>query len=160
MMAGTISRRSGKPDAIRPSDNFAKIVAHVASLYCAGGSSSVSMLEAHELATSVAYVLGITDATPEEAATVLDVDDPIALWREGILALERRTDDVLGLWREAVATMPPIRNVALRDTLASMGELKRRYDVYFVAHEIPCDIDYQLSEPVDPSLMGIDYVEA
>ena len=27
-------------------------------------------------------------------------------------------------------------------------------------NEIPCDIDYQLSVPVDSSLMGIDYVEA
>ena len=56
--------------------------------------------------------------------------------------------------------MPPIRNVALRDTLASLGEMKKRYDVRFAAHEIPCDIDYQLSNPVDPILMGIDYVKA
>lgn len=56
--------------------------------------------------------------------------------------------------------MPVIRNVALRDTLTSLGELKRRYDVCFAAHEAPCDIDYQLSKPVDPNLMGIDYVEA
>lgn len=28
------------------------------------------------------------------------------------------------------------------------------------AHEVPCDIDYQLSKPVDPELMGIDYVRA
>ena len=56
--------------------------------------------------------------------------------------------------------MPPIRNIALRDTLASLGEIKRRYDVYFAAHEIPCDIDYQLSMPVDSQLIGLDYVEA
>ena len=159
-MTGTISGRVGTPDVGRASENFARLMAHVAGLYCAGGSSSVSACEAHELATSVAYALGIAAATPEEAAIVLDVDDPIALWREGVRALRRRTDKTLALWWDVVATMPPIRNVALRDTLASLGELRRRYDVHFAAHEVPCDIDYQLSEPVGPGLLGIDYVMA
>ncbi|MBO7674461.1 MAG: hypothetical protein J6S63_05575 [Atopobiaceae bacterium] len=159
-MTGAISRHKDEYDLGRASDNFAKTVAHVATLYCAGGSSSVSAYEAYELAASVAYALGIADATPEEAAAVLDVDDPIALWREGVRTLERRTDAALELWREVMATMPPLKNVSLRDTLASLGEMKRSYDVYFAAHEVPCDIDYQLSEPVDPGLKGIGYVEA
>ena len=46
------------------------------------------------------------------------------------------------MWREIIVTMPSIRNVALRDTLASLGELRRRYDTRFAAHEVPCDIDY------------------
>ena len=158
-MTGTISRRVGTPDVGRASESFARLMAHVAGLYCAGGSSSVSACEAHDLALSVAYVLGIAAATPEEAAIVLDVDDPIALWHEGVRALQRRTDETLALWRDVVATMPPIRNVALRDTLASLGELRRRYDVHFAEHLVPCDIDYQLSAPVGPGLLGIDYVE-
>lgn len=159
-MAGAISGRAGVPNAGRASDNYTRLMAHVAGLYCAAGSSSVSACEIHELAMSVAYALGIADATPEEAAIVLDVDDPIALWHEGVRALQKRTDAALALWRNVVATMPPIRNVALRDTLASLGELKRRYDIHFAAHEVPCDIDYQLSEPVGPGLLGVDYVEA
>ena len=159
-MAGTINKRAGAPNAGGASESFARLMAHVAGLYCANGSSSVSAFEAHELAMSVAFALGIADATPEEAAIVLDVDDPVALWHEGVRALQRRTDAALALWRDVVATMPPIHNVALRDTLASLGELRRRYDVHFAAHEVPCDIDYQLSEPVDPGLLGIDYVEA
>ena len=106
-MTGTISRRVGTPDVGRASESFARLMAHVAGLYCAGGSSSVSACEAHELATSVAYVLGIAAATPEEATIVLDVDDPIALWHEGVRALQRRTDKTLALWRVVVATMPP-----------------------------------------------------
>lgn len=159
-MAGMVSKQTGVHDAERASGNFARIMVHVSGLYCAGGSSSVSAYEAHEIAMSVAFALGIADATPEEAVAVLDVDDPIELWREGIHAIHTRTDEALALWRDVVATMPPIRNVALRDTLASLGEVKRRYDVYFAAHEVPCDIDYQLSAPVDPRLVGIDYVEA
>ncbi len=159
-MTGAISRRGSAPDVGSASENFAKLMAHVANLYFVGGSSSVSSREAQELAMSVSFALGIVDATPEEAARVLDVDDPIALWHEGVRTLERRTDAALEIWREVVAKMPPIRNVALRDTLASLGEMKRRYDICFAAHEVPCDIDYQLSVPVDPRLMGIHYVEA
>ncbi len=157
-MTGMISASS--LDADRAQENFSRLMVHVAKLYCMGGSSSVSSYEAQELATSVAYVLGIADATVEEATCVLDVEDSIALWHEGLHALDVRVGAALGMWREIVAIMPPIRNVALRDTLASLSELRSRYDTRFAAHEVPCDIDYQLSMPVDPQLLGLDYIEA
>ncbi len=125
-----------------------------------GRCSSISAYEARELAESAAYVLGITSATPEEAAHALDVDDPIALWNDGLAVLDARMDAALRVWHEVVATMPPIRNVSLRDTLTSLGNLRRCYDTRFAAHVVPCDIDYQLGSPVDSSLMGIDYIEA
>ena len=161
-MTGSISKRgvdACNPDFGRAQDNFARVVVHVADLYCMGDASSVSEYEAQELASSVAYALGIMDATPEEAACVLDVDDPIALWHGCLDDLDARVEQALGLWREIVAIMPPIRNVALRDTLASLGELRSCYDTMFAAHEVSCDIDYQLSEPVDPSSLGLDYIE-
>ena len=103
---------------------------------------------------------GITDATAEEAARTLCTDDPIALWHERLAALDARTDAAVATWRDIVLTMPPIRNVSLRDTLASLGDLKLRYDTRFAALEVPCDIDYQLSEPIDVHLQGLDYIEA
>lgn len=157
-MTGTIDTYG--TDQERARENFALLMAHVAELYCGGGSSSISSLEANELAMSVAYVLGIADAKPEEAAGALDVDNPVDLWRKRLRVLDARVRAVLHMRNEVMATMPPIRNVSLRDTLTSLGELKARYDTYFAAHVVPCDIDYQLSEPVDPALMGIDYVEA
>lgn len=162
-MAGTISLptvSAPHPDPKRAQKNFARLMAHVANLYCTGGSSSVSNYEAQGLAMSVAYVLGMAGALAEEVARVLDVEDPIALWHEGLAKLDARVDAALDMWREIIVTMPPIRNVALRDTLASLGDLKTLYDTRFAAHIVPCDIDYQLSEPVDPQLMGLDYVEA
>ena len=162
-MTGAVSNRSepaNEPDVARAQESFARLMAHVARLYCTDGSSSISAFEAQELATSVAYVLGIADASAEEAARALAVDDPIALWHEGLAALDARVDAALQTWRRIVATMPPIRNVSLRDTLASLGELRGSYDTYFAAHEVPCDIDYQLSEPIDAQLRGIDYIEA
>ena len=162
-MTGTISSRSdsaNEPNIARAQENFARLMTHVARLYCVDGSSTISVFEAQELATSVAYVLGIADASAEEAARALAVDDPIALWHEGLAALDARVDAALQTWREIVTTMPPIRNVSLRDTLASLGELRTSYNTYFAAHEVPCDIDYQLSEPIDAQLRGIDYIEA
>ena len=157
-MAGTISVRDA--DVERARSGFALLVTHMAELYCMGGCSSVSVYEAHELARSAAYVLGIADATPDEAAFVLNAGDPIALWHEGLAALDARVDAALRMRSEVITVMPPIRNVSLRDTLVSLGDLRRCYDTRFAAHEVPCDIDYQLSEPVDPHLMGIDYIEA
>lgn len=158
-MASELSA-SGQANLTHAQRNFAQLMAYVANLYCMGGSSSVSDREMVQLTASVTYVLGIADATAEEAAQMLYVDDPIALWHERLAALDARTDAALAIWQNVVLAMPPIRNVSLRDTLASLGDLKLRYDTRFTAHEVPCDIDYQLSEPIDVHLQGLDYIEA
>lgn len=162
-MTGMISCRD---DSTRTSDiaiareSFSQLMTHVARLHGMGGSSSLSAFEAQELAASVAYALGIADKTAEEAAHVLATGDPVALWHEGLITLDARADAALDVLHEIMGTMPPIRNVSLRDTLASLSQLKYVYDTRFAAHEVPCDIDYQLSEPIDTHLMGIDYIEA
>ena len=153
-------QEAGRPNAMRAQHNFAQLMTHVASLYCMNGSSSLSQHEMAELTLSVAYTLGLADATPEEAAQALSADDPIALWHERLAALNCRIDNALITWKRIVLTMPPIHNVALRDTLASLGDLKSQYDTRFAAHTVPCDIDYQLSEPIDTNLRGLDYIEA
>ena len=182
-MTGTISDWSHpahKAEIARACAAFAKLLTYVAKLYCMDDSSSISAFEAQQLATSVAYVLGIAggarslggvqrpvayapgilDATPEEVVRVLNSADPIDLWHEGLAILEKRVDTALKLRCEILSTMPPIPNIALRDTLTSLGKLKKLYDMRFAAHEVSCSIDYQLSEPVDTLLMGMDYIEA
>lgn len=77
-----------------------------------------------------------------------------------LIKIATRVNEALETWRLACETMPPIRNVSLRDTLMSIGDIKSRYDTYFAAHEVPCDIQYQLSAPIDESLRGIDYIQA
>lgn len=140
--------------------NFAQLMAHVANLYCMNGSSSLSQQEMAELTLSVAYTLGIAGTPSEEAVHALSIDDPIALWHSRLAALDCRIDNALVTWKRIILTMPPVRNVALRDTLISLGDLKSRYDTRFSAHTVPCDIDYQLSKPIDTNLLGLDYIEA
>lgn len=154
------TRPFDSPSLEHAQTNFATLMTHVARLYCAGGSASVSAGEMCELTRSVTYTLGIAHAGHEEAARALCVDDPIALWHKRLDMLDARMDEALKVWKRIILAMPPIRNVALRDTLASLGNLKLRYDTRFAAHEVPCDIDYQLSEPVDTQLQGLDYIEA
>lgn len=139
---------------------FATLMTHVCNLYTCGESSSVSEAEAHELAESIFYVLGAADDDGREVLALLASDDVIAVWTEKRRRLEARIPKVMELWRRAERTMPQIRNIALRDTLASIGRLPGCYDTFFAAHEVPCVIDYPLSIPVSERLEGLDYVEA
>ena len=145
---------------MRAQHHFAQLMAYVASLYCMNGSSSLSHQEMSELVQSVTYTLGIADSPAEDAIRVLGADDSIVLWHSRLAVLDGRIDDALAVWERIVLIMPPIRNVSLRDTLVSLGNLKSRYDTRFAAHTVPCDIDYQPSEPIDIDLQGLDYIEA
>ena len=48
-------------------------------------------------------MLGIADATAEEAARLLDVEGLIELWHEGLAKLDARVDTALGMWRGIIA---------------------------------------------------------
>ena len=141
-------------------EGFSKLMGHVCRLYACGESSSVSELEGHELAESVLYVMGMADETAAQTMALLSSDDVVATWTRKRCELESRIPDVMRLWERVVAVMPPIRNIALRDTLASISRLPQVYDTFFAAHEVPCSIDYPLSRPVSEQLKGLDYVES
>lgn len=145
----------------RAAANLAYLFRKLARLYTGGEASSLSRLEATQLARSLEYVLGLSGdgAETERALYTLASDDPDELFDSKQHKLAHRVDAALKIWGHIVAIMPRIDNIALRDTLASIGQLKRCYDTYFAAHEVPCDIDYQLSNPVDTALEGLDYIE-
>ena len=62
------------------------------------------------------------------------------------------------LLQTALASRPHIENRSLSDTLNSLKSFSKRWDFHFFAQEIPCDIDYPLSQPVSEALRGVDYV--
>ena len=84
----------------------------------------------------------------------------MAAWTQKRRALDTHIANVMKLWQHAIAIMPPIHSIALRDTLASIGEIPLVYDSFFAAHEVPCSIDYPLSRPISERLKGLDYIEA
>lgn len=99
-------------------------------------------------------------AVADAFAAVLESDELLTVFHERRHALEQRADDVAQLWQDVCLTMPQINNIALRDTLASIGGFKMRYDTLFAAHEVPAEIDYPLSHPVSERLKGLDYLQA
>ena len=144
----------------RAMKGFAELMTQVCRLYTGGESSSVSESEGYELAESVLYVLGLTEDTVPQTIALLSSEDVVAVWTRKRHELEARIPGVMQLWQRVVATMPAIHNIALRDTLESIGNLPRSYDTYFAAHEVPCDIDYPLSNPISERVRGLDYIES
>ena len=153
----SIAEAAADERAIR---GFAKLMNHICALYTFGESSSVSEFEGRELAESALYVLGLTDETMQQTLGLLASDDIVSIWAQKRSELESRIPVVMVLWQRVIAIMPPIRNIALRDTLASIGRVPQTYDTFFAAHEVPASIDYPLSKPLSEQLKGLDYVEA
>ena len=143
----------------RRAQALAGLVGHLMQLYTCGNASTVSQAEGWALLESACFVLGVSTLVDDSAA-VLERDELLTVFHERRHALEQRADDVVQLWQDVCLTMPQINNIALRDTLASIGGFKMRYDTLFAAHEVPAEIDYPLSHPVSERLKGLDYLQA
>ena len=141
-------------------EGFAVLMRHVCELYTCGESSTVSESEGYELAESTLYVLGLSDESDQQTLDILSEEDVVAVWNHKRKELESRIPEVMKLWERVITLMPPIRNIALRDTLASIDKLQQTYDTFFAAHEIPASIDYPLSKPVSENIKGLDYIES
>lgn len=127
-------------------------------LYTCGGSSSITSLEAHDLLDSIRFVLRAHDLDDPATLRRLASDDMDTLFHQGLEDINRRVDETMDLWSQVCLTMPPIKNIALRDTLASIGQFRKVYDTYFAAFAVPVSIDYPLHNPVPETLQGVDYV--
>ena len=140
-------------------EGFGRLFSGLVMLRTHGASSSISELEAVQLANSLCYVLGSSDLPPASLKNAL-ANEPFTFYVSQVKHLEERVEALLVIRKRVCELMPPLRNVSLRDTLGSIGKIRALYDILFRAHEVPCDIQYQLSCPVHDSLMGIDYLEA
>lgn len=140
--------------------NLARLFQRVARLFSGGDSATLSTAESLRLMQSILFVLNIDHIDAPEAMAMLARADLNDEYNKRRAELDRRAHSLMDAWRQVVDTVPPIRNIALRDTLASISMFPQRYDTFFAAHEIPCDIDYQLEHPVPECLQGIDYVKA
>lgn len=136
---------------------FMRLLERRTAMYTMGDSTSVPRNVAAELLLSISFVLGIDPGRPQVPKRLLSVD------LEG--EYRRRLDDIAArvaaaeeLWRRACETMPLIENIALRDTLKSVGEFFKWYDYRSMAHDIPASVDYPLCHPVPETLRGIDYI--
>ena len=139
-------------DALRAQEALWPLLRQQARLY-APESTSLPEETAAALAESILLTLG-ADGRP---ALLLSSDLP-ERFRQGQRRLAQKTALSRRLWLTAWDTRPEVENRSLSDTLNRLKFFPSRYDVRFFAQETPCDIDYQLSQPVPETLRGVDYV--
>lgn len=133
-----------------PEELYAFLARRV-GLYTGLDHSSVPTGLAEELFASTAFTLeqgGCAPGSLEEQFTA------------GLAATRRKLEYGKTLWQAVCESLPQIENRSLRDTVRNIGAFWRRYDYRFFAHQIPCDIDYQLCHPVSEAWQGVDYVNA
>lgn len=139
-------------DALRAQEALWALLRRQARLY-APESSSLPAETAAALTESVLLTLG-ADRDPR----VLLAPDLPEKFRQGQRRLAQKLEVSRRLWQTAWATRSEAENRSLLDTLNSLKHFPDRYDLRFFAQEIPCGIDYQLSQPVPETLRGVDYV--
>lgn len=122
------------------------------------GDTSVRMETAQDLFSSLMFILS-THLTAEKlpVSSLLKTDLDCAL-RNGQNVLERKKSSARELYSSVCLNAPEIISESLITTLRGIGKFFDRYDIFFMAHLVPCDIDYQLMLPVSESLFGIDYI--
>ncbi|MCI6378653.1 MAG: DUF6179 domain-containing protein [Clostridiales bacterium] len=128
--------------------------------YTQGDSTSVPQETAEELLTSLCFTLERYRSLNGIPVRGL-LDGAMEQWLER--AQERLCADVEDgkrLWTRACASLPPFESEAMQGTLRAIGGFFDRYDAAFLAHEIPCMIDYPLMLPVSEALAGIDFIRA
>lgn len=144
-------------DVIAFQGRFLRLLERRTAIFTMGDGGSVPKDTAIELLRSVCFVLGIDLDEPTVPHRLITVDLE-AEFRRDLAEIEHKVELAGELWRNACAGVPKIPNIALNDTLASIGDFPRRYDYRSMAHEIPCLIDYPLCHPVPASLAGVDYI--
>lgn len=139
-------------DALQAQESLWQLLCRQARLY-APDSSSLPEETAAALAESILLTLGAAS----NPAILLSEHLP-EKFRQGQRRLRQKIEMTRHLWQIAWATRPEVENRSLLDTLNSLKYFPARYDLRFFAQEIPCDMDYQLSQPVPELLRGVDYV--
>lgn len=143
-----------KSEAAGASLNF--LFSRLCALYLGADASSLRLETAQSLYASLFFTLRC-HLSRMGALPPPDTDP------DKLLSSARQTLDALLVsgrkrFLSVMLHLPPVRSHPMDETLRSIGSFFSRYDRFFAAHEIPCEIDYQLSLPVPESVLGIEYV--
>ena len=155
-------------------EKLAALLVRQIALYTANESSSVPTAAAQELLRGVLFFLAVPEepeasSRPEDVGSRYEADRAVRIrtllscdladeLARGQRRAQRDAALTLALWRKVVEMLPLLENRSLCDTLRSIGRGFHRYDTRFFPQRFDCDIDYQLSQSVSESLLGINYV--
>ena len=135
-----------------------RLLARRTELYTMGESSSVRVETAQELLQSILFCLNLYLKRSGNTRKLLVKGELEELFALGLKAVEEELETGRRLYNTTCLTAPKIENISYKDTLVGIGEFFKRYDYRYFAHQIPCDIDYQLCHPVDVKKQGIEYI--
>jgi hypothetical protein len=114
---------------------------------------------AYDLLESLCYLFDVDGTNLQAAADRYTGVDLASECARRIDRLETRAKALEPIWMGICTTTPPLKSMALRDTLAAIEGVWNRYDARFFPLDISCDIDYPLCHPVSESIKGLDYLE-
>ena len=126
--------------------------------YNGADSSSIPLEKAQDILESLLYTL---EAVIENGATKEEIlGSNLSLLIEkgqGILLARKKASNVD--WKLMCQDLPPVKNEYFLSTMKNIGGFFKYYEVYYEAHNIPCDIDYWPTCPISEELKGISYIE-
>ncbi len=135
------------------------ILAMQVQRYTMGDSSSVPVETAQELLNSICFCIRMYMKEISGDLTMLKELPAEDLFIKGRIVIEKAVTEGRKLLSHAINTSPHgLDNLSYRDTLCEITGFFKKYDYRFLAHDIPCSIDYQLSQPVSERLLGIEYI--
>ena len=157
---GNLSQALTEEDEINIQSKLWQLLKRRTELYTMGEHSSVRVETAQELLQSINFCLDLYLKQSGSTKKLLAEADLEELFALGQKVLEEKLELGKKLYNAALVNAPKIENLSYRDTLRGIGGFFKRYDYRFFAHLIPCDIDYQLCNPVKDSLQGVEYINA
>ena len=137
-----------------------QLLVRQAERYTMGESTSVCQETAQALLTSLRLSLEAYFREQGLPPRTFLTADPEQLLLAAEETVRRQVRRVRLLYQRACRCVLQEESLSLQETLDSIGVFFRAYDPRFFAGELPCDIDYQLSCPVDEGLWGVWYLRA
>lgn len=122
-------------------------------LYTMGDSSSLPAETVEALLHSIRFCM--ETHVERGASAALPLEELLAAGQTDVWML---VEEGKALLQQARSADPGYGSLALRDSLAALGDFFRLYDLRFFAHDIPCMLDYPLCLPVPESLEGVRYI--
>ncbi|MGG7179265.1 DUF6179 domain-containing protein [Clostridium paraputrificum] len=134
------------------------LLGKVTERYTMGDSSSVPIEIAEELLKSITFLLKKEMKNSKSMVDIFECESLEGAWKDSWITIEKDITIGKNLLEEVIKTSTGIENISYEDTVMGFKNGLKVYDYRFLAHEITCSIDYQLSNPVDEDLQGIDFI--
>ncbi len=135
-----------------------KLLIRRTALYTVGDSSSLPIETAEELLKSICFLLKLHWTENHISPNSLISDNEETILKAALITAEEKLKNTRALYEACYLGLPEIENYYLMDTLINLAHFFKKYDYQFLAHEIPCSIDYPLCHPVSENTLGVEYV--